>query len=227
MRLQNTKTELKRPWIRVRYPDTGSGKDVTYGGNQKRHPVKSIQTDGCGPLAAGDLLSYLEQTGTYENAAYEQRLVEMSRSYFPYKEHHGTSGFVIAGGLNRYFRTHQLPYRAAWALPRFRLYDRMAQMLQADLPVILTVGPHFPGIPPKHKLALYQKNTAGAYVQTNSTGGHYMVVTGMTRDWLRVSSWGEVYYINRREYLTYARRYSLFLFTNIVQIRPYPRSGTI
>ena len=52
------------------------------------------------------------------------------------------------------------------------------------------------------------------------TRAHYVIVTGIAGEWLRISSWGRMYYIRIAEYEDYVRRYSCPLFSNICFIRP-------
>ncbi len=209
------KQSLSYDYIRIKYEN---GSD-TYGGNQKIHPDDGIKKDGCGPLAATDVLAYIEKNFEYDHSEYEELTSRMCGKYFPYRANHGTSGFIIKKGLNRYFKEKNLPLKASWGVPRRRLYQAIAEQLSADLPVIITVGPKYPGIKPTHALSLYQKDSTGQLVPVKSTSGHYMTVTAMDGQWLKVSSWGDVYYINVREYLHYARKYSQYFFTNIICIR--------
>ncbi|MFQ7549242.1 MAG: hypothetical protein ACLRMZ_01540 [Blautia marasmi] len=41
----------------------------------------------------------------------------------------------------------------------------------------------------------------------------------MDETWMRVSSWGKEYYINRQEYYNYVRKHSSFLISNICYIK--------
>ena len=92
-------------------------------------------------------------------------------------------------------------------------------MLERDLPVVISVGPNLPLIWQRHKLRFYIKTPSGSYLPGPQTLAHYVTVTGMDEEWLRVSSWGRMYYINRREYLLYVKEHSAKLVSNILVIR--------
>ena len=51
------------------------------------------------------------------------------------------------------------------------------------------------------------------------THAHYVTVTGADSDWLQISSWGKRYYIRKDDYLSYVKRHSARLFSNILYIR--------
>ena len=99
-------------------------------------------------------------------------------------------------------------------------------MLEADIPVLLSVGPGF-----FHKgqhLPLYRRTSEGNYERTNSMRDHYVTVTGALMiegsmvpgngDMLRISSWGHEYYINFSEYLDHVKKNDNFLFSSILYI---------
>ena len=92
-------------------------------------------------------------------------------------------------------------------------------MLSADLPVILAVGPNFPAVWMKERLRFFVKSKNGVFRPGTATKSHYVTVTGMDEDWLRISSWGSEYYISRREYEDYVHRHSNPLFSNILYIK--------
>ncbi|MBQ7371463.1 MAG: hypothetical protein IJW67_06220 [Blautia sp.] len=209
------KTELKHPYVSVI-----SGETVTCGGNQKLHPDPAFQKDGCGVVAGTDWILYKQGRKRISQEAYQALLDDMNRIYLPYQPNHGMSGFVFAKGMNRYCRSRKLPWRFIWGVPRKRLFSSIEEMLKADLTVVLTVGPSAPWKKKTgRQLGLYQKNGQGIYAKVRSTGGHYMTVTGMDENWLQVSSWGEAFFINRREYLEYASEYSFYFYTNIFRVK--------
>ena len=138
----------------------------------------------------------------------------------------GITGFGLARRMNRIFRREKLPYRAKWSVGRKRLERRLFAMLEADIPVLLSVGPGF-----FHKgqhLPLYRRTPEGAYERASSMRDHYVTVTGALMiegsmvpgngDMLRISSWGHEYYINFSEYLDHVKKYDNFLFSSILYI---------
>ena len=92
-----------------------------------------------------------------------------------------------------------------------------------DIPVILAVGPNFPLFWQKNNLPFYRRELDGTLVKSCTARAHYVVVTGMDEEWLRISSWGREYYINREEYMAYGRKHSLPILNSIAVIRPKVR----
>ena len=235
---------LKDPYITIK-----SGDDFLYGGNQKRSPREEIRTDGCGVIAACDMLSYLKGRIFFEKETYNARIDKLNKRYFPFRKNHGMSGLVLAAGVNLYMLRHpQMPCgrkTAVWGVPLEKRFQVIEEMLSENLPVIMSVGGDLPFFRPKVNnsknndgiknskcsensessessksgLTLYKRQKDGRMIAAKSTSGHYMVITGKSDKWIRVSSWGEKYYINCREYMAYAKNQSFFLFTNILQLR--------
>ena len=163
---------------------------------------------------------------------------------FPVRGKLGITGFGLARRMNRLFRREGLPYRAKWSIGKKRLLRRLSEMLDADIPVLLSAGPGF--FHKEGRLALYTSE-GGGFRKTNSMRDHYVTVTGRIRmkvaagnalesaencaaenavaglseeeTLYRISSWGGEYYIREREYLDYAAQYDNFLFSNILYIR--------
>ncbi|MCA5962640.1 hypothetical protein LC724_22785 [Blautia sp. RD014234] len=92
-------------------------------------------------------------------------------------------------------------------------------MLAHDIPVILLVGPNFPFVWGKHRLNMYHRSPEGEYSPSCQIKAHFVTVTGMDDTWMRVSSWGKEYYINRQEYVNYVKKHSSFLISNICYIK--------
>lgn len=150
--------------------------------------------------------------------AYESSLKKL-RPFFPILPRLGINGLMLSGGLNLYFLIHRLPYHAVWNTGYRSLGKKITQMLQKDLPVILSIGSNFPLIWKKDRLSLYKKTADGTYIRSTSTRAHYVTVTGIEHGWLRISSWGQEWYINWNEYRTFSRKKSCPLFSNICYIR--------
>ena len=84
--------------------------------------------------------------------------------------------------------------------------------------MILSVGPNFPAVWEKHKLKFYRKITDGNYRPAAATKAHYVTATALDAEWLRISSWGKEYYINREEYEAFVKAHSSYLFSNLVYL---------
>lgn len=212
---------LKYPYISVRRQA-----GLSYGGSQAWSKRKFWRESACGLVSGTDLLLYLEhrqEADGLPEQTYLDRLEHLGWRYFPVLPKIGIVGWFLSAGLNAYFMRHRIPLKSSWGVWHWKLWKRMEEMLRADIPVILAIGPNFPFRWSGHKLNLYTKGTDGKYRVTARTSGHYVNVTGMDAEWLRIASWGREYYIRRAEYWDYARKYSLFLTCNIAYVRAKKR----
>lgn len=202
--------------------------EVSYGGNQQWFAGKVMRGYGCGAIGAADVLMYLMRrqpskiripfTFPCEKAIYQNCVNFWRKKYFPILPRLGMSGWLLVMGLSRSFRKYRLPYRVRWGVPLARMQAAIEEMLKADIPVILSVGPNFPILWGKQGVPLYRKNGEGTYIKRQDIRAHYMVVTGIVDGKLRVSSWGKEYWIDWEEYLEYIKRYSWGLVSNICHI---------
>ena len=204
-------TELRRPWPRVR-----TGDRLSCGGNQNWFPSESFRLCGCGVIACADTLLYL--TGQAEMAREEYiRYVNLMRKYFPLIPRRGIDGVRLAIGFNVCLRQRGVAIRAGWSASGARFWSRLETMLSDDLPAIVAIGPNFPRVWGAERLPLYHRTEDGRYVEAERTKGHFLTVTGLDEDWMRVSSWGRELYIGREAYDGYMRRQGA-LFTNLLQL---------
>lgn len=217
---------LKHSFIRVH---TEKGK--SFGGNQEWLPYGFLKNAGCGVISATDTLLYL---CSYHEACkkhrpvidpdfltqerYLQTTMQMRRYYLPVIPYFGMNGLTLAAGMNLFFRRKKIPFHASWGVPGERLCAALDEMLENDIPVILSIGPNFPKIWKKEKLTLYIKRNDGAYIAASSAIAHYVTVVSREGSWLKISSWGKEYYISLMEYRAYRKRYSSSLVSNLVYI---------
>lgn len=227
-------TVLKNPFPAVR-----AAQEVLYGGNQMLLPRKYVRNVSCGVVAAVNLLLYLETynlrgaTGRFADGLDEQgqislddynRLAEYLRHRFiPVLPRFGVIGYGLPLGLNGYFRRYRIPFRAIWCVSHRKLWMRMETMLKADLPVILSIGPNWPCRWGKAYLQFYRKDVRGNYQKGPRTRAHYVTVTAMDEEWLEISSWGQRFYISRREYDSYVKKSSNYVFSNLLLLIPRKR----
>lgn len=219
-------TELKHPYCSV-----AVSKGASYGGNQGWFLERWMRESGCGVIASADLMLYLHRyhgelkqplfcivpkEGTVPLGSYLRIGMFLRKGYFPLIPKVGLSAPLLIIGLNRLFRANDVPLSAGWCVWGTKLWSQMEQQLKNDYPVILAIGANIPFIWKKHKLALYQKDAGGCYRVHASVKAHYVTVTGMDDTWLRVSSWGQEYYIHREEYSAYVKKHSSFLVSNMV-----------
>ncbi len=220
---------LKNAYISVQ-----SGSAASYGGNQMLLENKTERTVGCGVIAALDLLLYLSRC--HESASARMLIQQapedpillpdyltlvrfLRKRYIPLIPGHGINGLTLALGINACFLHYRLPYVAFWGVSYTRLWTAIRDMLDQDIPVIFSIGPNFPLFWQHHKLRFYTKTADGAYRHGAQTHAHYVMITGLDEEWLRISSWGKLYYIRREEYLAYVREHSARLVSNIMLIK--------
>lgn len=187
---------------------------------------KIIRKCGCGPIAAFDLFCYLESEVYHSTIPsfitrddYLLQMEDVQKRYFPLLYPSGINGFLLVLGLNRMFHDHRLPFRAKWAASGKRLLYNIQQMLSADIPVILSIGPNFPFFWQKHGVAFYRAGHIEAQQNASKIRGHYVTVLSISDEWLTISSWGKKYEISLLEYNEYVRKHSNYLFSNIVLIK--------
>ena len=218
---------LQHPFVSV-----STERGTSYGGSQSFSENKIMSRCGCGVVAALDWLLYLQKRerpafvsflpktpGEIQKEDYVRLLQTLSRKYLPMIYPTGINGLVLAAGMNLLFLREHLPYRAAWRVTRKGLWEGIRDMLRRDYPVILSVGPNFPRIlSGKGKATLFQRNPHGTLYPSAGVNAHYMTVTAMEGDWLRLSSWGREYYLNIPAYEDYVREHSSYVFSNILYI---------
>ena len=132
----------------------------------------------------------------------------------------GINGITLMLGVNRFFSKYRLPFRARWCASKKRIWERTEEMLAADIPVILSIGPNFPLPLHRRKLTLYTRLRSGSLIAADSVCAHYVTVTGLEGDVLQVSSWGREYFILRSEFEQYVKKYSCSLYSNVLYIKP-------
>ncbi len=219
---------LSHPIISVRKDGKGS-----FGGNQRLFSNATMRGYGCGVVGGADLLYYLAltrpdyctpYTGRPESnelsfEQYERMCSRLRSSFMPVIPHFGKTGPALAAGLNAYFSRYNIPCKARWCMGHEKLFERIGEMLQNDLPVIFSVGANFPLFWGKHRVRLYTRSPEGHMRATAATRAHFMTVTAMDEDFLEVSSWGGKYYISRREYLSYVKTHGTSITSNIMYLK--------
>ena len=205
----------------------------SYGGNQLWSEDAVMRRCGCGVIAAADLLLYLglytpccdrglvcefEHTHVVSHKDYEALTAKLRKSFLQVFYPVGMNGLSLSIGLNLYFSRWKLPFRASWGVTHGRLWDKMEQMLLEDIPVIFAVGPNFPFVWQNNRVNFYSKAEDG-YKKTNSARAHYIMLTGMDEEWLKISSWGRLFYVKKTEFIEYSKKHSLDLLSNMLYIR--------
>ena len=205
--------ELKRTYPCVQYAGGSS-----CGGNQNWFADENFRRCGCGVIACADTLLYLRGREALSREEYID-YVNSLRKYFPLIPRRGIDGVRLAIGMNVCLRRAGLPLRAGWSASGRRFWDRLAAMLEDDIPAILSVGPGFPRVWSAEGLPLYRREEDGGYAGAGGARAHFLTATGLDGAWIRVSSWGRELYIERAAYERYMRVNSTALLTNLLQLR--------
>ncbi len=220
--------ELQHPYISVDVHGR-----LSYGGGQQLSKNPMIRRCGCGVVAATDLLLYLTRwhshgavdyfAGLLTDEAvplpvYDALLRNLRRREFPMIPYAGINGVMLMAGMQLFFRRHGMPYTARWCMAPGRLWERIEDMLSADIPVIMSVGPNFPFIWGNKRVLFYAQTPAGAYIPAARAKAHYFTVTGLDGEWLRISSWGRCYYLRRREFEEYVKHTSTTIASNVLLV---------
>lgn len=235
----DTTKALRSEYIRVRRKNGGL---VTFGGDQGFFPKQGgskadtkKNASGCGVVAFGDLLLYLGKKGADfilpESRNYINRTLEEEE----YKNYYNTvysllGGIPFSGGVsglklfwkfNRLARINGWKLRAKWGMSRKKLFSRIEEMLDRDIPVILCIPMMVRKKDKKEGLWLYHPEDCSRAAFTKA---HYVMVTGMVqrRDkwYYEISSWGNRYYISAEEYDTLIHTHFMgTILGNILYIR--------
>lgn len=143
----------------------------------------------------------------------------------------GTFGFELALGINRYNKDNQLPFvaRLNMGFNSVTMLRQIEDSLKMNQPIILMIGkanPNFLRWGDKIGIPFYKQirnirsakiSERGAFARyelaKEGVGGHFVTITGMLIDekanyahehiMLRISSWGEEYYISYHHLRTY------------------------
>ena len=209
-----------------------------YGGAQEWCEQKYMKQYGCGVIGCANVLLHIYQhmsdtvqedgagrkhlkwknSFCMDKDSYMEFVEHLRKYYLPVFPVIGMNGIVMMFGMNRYFHKHQLPYKARWGCLPWNIWKRTKLMLEAQIPVVLAIGPNFPILWGNHRLTLYEKDGM-LYHPKTTTKAHYVTITEMDGEWLTISSWGKKYYIKKAEYEMYVRKHSNYLFSNILVIQ--------
>lgn len=220
--------ELKNPYITVY-----NGTHRSYGGSQMDSDSRVIVKCGCGPVAALDVLLYLDKYhsgckyfelaklysgGEILRDNYQAYLKKLIHHFLPVIPHFGMNGITLALGMNLYFHRAKMPYHAHWGVSAKKTWRTIEEMLSQDIPVILAVGPNFPRFWQKNTTSFYAKANDGSFRQAASVRAHFVTATGIDDEWLQISSWGNKYFINRAEFSQYVKKHSVNYLSSLLYI---------
>jgi len=141
----------------------------------------------------------------------------------------GVPGPSLSNAINSYFKYAGINHKASWPLSfsKSEMLDKIEEMLEKDIPVIFSIGPNTPDLWGETMVNLYYQKKKGDEhydgtlnelyqydendKRSTKINGHYMTITGIIKDklstkhniMLRISSWGNLYYVDYDEYREY------------------------
>lgn len=236
-------------WYRLNHDYVSINKDgnYSYGGNQGWFKEENdlIENSGCGLIAAADTLLYMSNNKRYKTAATdivtcEDGIITLQsyKNYIEYMEYvyfslvnapggivDGIDGARMSQNIDAYGRQYALDINAKWCISKKKILVRAKEMIENDIPVIMSVGPMGEG----EGVRLYSAEVYNNRVIIDREEGllknHYVIVTAINEDfvnnctWLELSSWGKKYYIEYKQYLDEVEQNGCFFFSNILYIR--------
>ncbi len=258
----HSKIELSNPNYVPVIHDSGT----SYGGSQMWFPKSNwYSTDyilhnyGCGTIATADMFLYLalqneemQTPETYialqgsdkiEFEHYDPYVRIIHNEYTNTRRYLAVLGTKVASAINTYSEIYDLGLDAKWKwkLTYYDMNNMMEEMLEQDIPVILSIGPNTPnlwgkkGIPfYELRVIEYQENSEEEKEKSKpyyykaiheNVNAHYVTVTAIIKDdvagriMLRISSWGKQYYINYEEYRDYIENLSGTFTSSIVYVK--------
>ena len=195
---------------------------IFYGGAQEWFDSDLKKSMGCGIIAAANSIKCIEAKQTHRTYLdYDEYMALanlLSKKYIHVLPKLGINGISLSVGINRYFWRHRMPYRAVWGIGRRHIWENITRMVNDGIPVILAIGPNNIRFLTDKKLPFYTKDGEG-FVCSCEINAHYVSVTAIDDFYLTISSWGRKYYINRNEFINYCKRYSNFLYSNVMIIK--------
>lgn len=204
---------LQKPFISIK-----NDHKFYYGGNQNWCKSKIMRQSGCGAIAIANILCQVDKfsKGIYSisKKEYMELVNKLGRFYLHPIQGLGINGIHLTIGFNIYCLTHHIKLKGHWGTFPSRIWERVDEMLNKGFPVVMAVGPNKLFHKQKHRLNLYTKGGDGYEMQCTCRG-HFVTITNMDKDYVTVSSWGEKYYISKKQYEAYLKKYSNCFFTNI------------
>lgn len=205
--------------LKRHFPIIKDGNLSWYGGTQGWSTHGYVRGFGCGVIACANVLLHTVDRRGSELSREEYVLYagKLRKHYLPVIPRFGMNGVGMAIGMNLYFLIHHHPFKARWGVRPSRLFEKIDEMLKKDIPVVLSAGPCFPYVWARKRLTLYKKDGTG-YRAESGMYAHYVTVTASDDKYLTVSSWGKMYFIDKRELMEYIKKHSNGIFSSILVI---------
>ena len=134
--------KLKKEYISV---------EGSYGGNQRwlrkdADKANTLSDYGCGLISANDVLLHLsDKSNNTSKEKYIAAIREMNRRYFHVLPFLGVSGIMLSFYMRIYFFMHRKHfdkrYKVRWGVLPKKQLNCIKEMIENDIPVILSIGP--------------------------------------------------------------------------------------
>lgn len=193
-----------------------------YGGRQNWWKDKDnrLYNYGCGVIAMSDLQSYILEKKEYSFDEYEKYIKEMLKKYYGFFLAKGVPFWKMMVGFYFFMRKNRKKVFALWG-PSFRkeaTKKLIFQMLKDNKPV---PAAYYVFIK-KHGLMLYRYDAEKKkLIADQDIKSHYFVINAMVfinnTTYLKISSWGEVYYIKLEEWIKKLSPFSNILYWKLIK----------
>lgn len=232
--MKETRIALKREYIRIKCSDwyaRSMPDGYSYGGNQSwfKEPTDgAIAPLGCGLISCADILLYKTDRTRLDKTEYMEYVRSLNTGSLRVRKKLGVNGLSMAFGMRPLMKERGIEGKSRWCFSKGKQLERITEMIKNDTPVTISMGPCLCSKKKKSEFGVkfYVRDSGGNYVLPAWRSGlvkdHYVTVTAVVKKdgetYLEISSWGEKYYINWKEYVEYASLPRTF-FSNIMLIR--------
>lgn len=208
---------LKNEYVKVAKTSFG-GSQTFFRGSSKKQDCRK-EKGGCGLVAITDVMSYLNNdTDVISSDDYIKRFNSTVRKALWIPSRFGMHFIHLTLAMKKRLKTSRLDLNAKWCFSKKKLYPRIRQMLQNNIPVILNIPKKLGRKSKIKKLNLYNENMT----VFDTVHSHYVVITGITKEnsvvFLEISSWGRKLYISYPEYRAFCRSTITGILGNILYI---------
>ncbi len=185
---------------------------------------KFLQENGCGLIAFCDVVAYttiiqdygddiiglrFNDDNTLDYDTYINYINKISKAYVDIDEY-GITSKELKNSFNYFYVDNALHSSAKIISWDCDMYDTIYNNIRNDYPVIMRIS-YCKGLTndsENETINLYTLQN-GKFEGIGKVGEHYVTITGIVKDtigskiWLKVSSWGNCYYIDYDEYINY------------------------
>ena len=177
---------------------------------------------GCGVVAITDTVLYLSGQHEIKTVTeYKKLFKKTSKCALWVPVSFGMTFLQLAFGFKSLSKLCKLAFNSRWCFSLKKLPNRIQMMLSNDIPVILCIPKNLGRRIQKYNLAFYNSDLT----IVSGTNGHFVVVTGLYKhpyndeEYLEISSWGNRYYVNLNEYISFSKKHLMRVAGNMLYIK--------